>query len=77
MSDSEWFTEIPLVETPDLTPSEFCLRGWMKSEVYKLKAGTRGELLARFLDVAAWVEKVEDHTPTNNARSSYTSCKVL
>jgi len=52
-------TEIPLVETPDQTPSEMCLWDWVKSEVYRGKAGTRGEFLARFLDVAACVEKRE------------------
>jgi hypothetical protein len=53
-------TGIPLVETPDLTPSEFCLRDWMKNEVYKGKAGTRGEWLAGGLVTAACVEKCED-----------------
>jgi hypothetical protein len=54
-------TEILLIKTADLTPSEFCLRDWMKSEVYKGKADTRGELLARVLNAAAaCVEEHED-----------------
>ena len=73
MSNSEW---IPLVETPDLTPSELCLREWMKSEVCKGKAGTGGELLARFLDVAACVEKREDQLrrTTRDLRTRVTKC---
>jgi len=31
--------------SPDLTPSDFCLGGWMKSEVYRKKVDTRDELL--------------------------------
>jgi len=29
------FTGIELFESPDLTPLDFCLWSWMKSEVYK------------------------------------------
>ena len=32
---------------PIVTPSHFCLWGWMKSEDYKRKADTPDELLAR------------------------------
>jgi len=69
-------TEIPLVDTPDLTPSELCLRDWMKSEVYKGKAGTGGELLARCLDPAACVEKHEDQLrrTTRDLRTQVAEC---
>jgi hypothetical protein len=45
---------------PDLTPLDFCLRGWMKSEVYNGKVDKLYELLARNLDVAASIKKRED-----------------
>ena len=32
---------------------DFCLRGWMKSEVYKEKVNTRDELVARNMNSAA------------------------
>ena len=32
---------------------DFCLRGWMKSEVYKQKINTRDELVARIMNSAA------------------------
>jgi hypothetical protein len=69
-------TEIPLFETPDLTPSEFCLRDCMKSEVYKGNAGTRGELLARVLDVAARAETREDQLrrTTRDLRTRVSKC---
>jgi hypothetical protein len=53
-------TEIQLFECTDLTPLDFCLWGWMKSEVYKRKVDTRDELLARILDAAAGINKSED-----------------
>jgi hypothetical protein len=34
--------------SPDLTLLDFCLWGWMKSEVYEEKVNTRDELVARF-----------------------------
>ena len=33
--------------------SDFCLWGWMKSEVYKAKVNTRDELIARIMNSAA------------------------
>jgi hypothetical protein len=49
-------TEIELFESPDLTPLDFCLWDWMKSEVYKRKVVTRDELHARILDAAARIK---------------------
>ena len=37
----------------DLTPLDFCLWGWMKSEVYKEKVNTRDKLVARITNSAA------------------------
>jgi hypothetical protein len=57
-------TEIQLFESTDLTPLHFCLWGLIKSEVYKRKADTRDELLARSLDAAARIKK-SDHVNRN------------
>ena len=52
--------ETELFESPDLTPLDFCLWGWMKSEVYKIKVDARQELLACMWDVAVRIQKLED-----------------
>jgi len=36
---------------------DFCLRGWMKSEVYKEKVNTRYELVARIMNSAAFIKQ--------------------
>jgi len=41
--------------SPDQTPSDFCLWGWTKSEVYKTKVDTKDELFACTLDDATHV----------------------
>jgi len=48
-------TERELLDSTDRTPLDFCLWGWMKSEVYKRKVDPRDELLARISDVAACI----------------------
>jgi hypothetical protein len=55
MSNSEW-----LPRKSCLNPLDFCLCGWMKSEVYKRKVDTRDELFARILDAAVRKKKRED-----------------
>jgi len=37
--------------------SDFCLWGWMKSEVYKEKVNTRNELVARIMNSAALIKQ--------------------
>jgi len=37
--------------------SDFCLRGWMKSEVYKEKVNTRDDLVARIMNSAALIKQ--------------------
>jgi len=37
--------------------SDFCLWGWMKSEVYKEKVNTRDELAARITNSAALIKQ--------------------
>ena len=45
------------LSSPDLTPLDFCLWGWMKSEVYKDKVNTRDELVARIMNSAALLQQ--------------------
>jgi hypothetical protein len=49
-----------LFESPELSPLDFCLRGCIKSDVYKRKADTRDKLFARILDAAVRTQKSED-----------------
>jgi len=42
---------------PDLTPLDFCLWGWMKSEVCKEKVNTRDELVTRIMNSAALIKQ--------------------
>jgi hypothetical protein len=37
--------------------SDFCLWGWMKSEVYREKANTRDESVARVMNSAALIKQ--------------------
>jgi hypothetical protein len=37
--------------------SNFCLWGWMKSEVYKEKINKRGELVARIMNIPAIIKQ--------------------
>jgi len=48
--------KIPLFEV-GLTPLDFCLWGWVKSEVYKEKINTRDELVARIMNSAALIKQ--------------------
>ena len=43
--------------SPDLTPLDFCLWGWMKSKVYEEKVNTRDELVARIMNNAALINQ--------------------
>ena len=36
---------------------DFCLWGWMKNEVYKVKVNTRDELIARIMNSAALIKQ--------------------
>jgi hypothetical protein len=47
--------------------SDFCLWGWMKSEVYKEKLNTRDELVARIMNRAA-LTKEESQDDLRRAR---------
>ena len=67
--------EMELFESPDRTPLDICLWGWMTGEVNRLKVDKPDELLAGILDAAGCIEKRRS-TETNNTRSSHASCKV-
>jgi hypothetical protein len=41
----------------DLTPLDFCLWGWMKSEFYKEKVNTRDELVICIMNNAALIRQ--------------------
>jgi len=41
--------------------SDFCLWGWMKSEVYKETVNTRDELGARIMNSAALIKQEHQH----------------
>jgi hypothetical protein len=40
-----------------LSPLDFCLWGWVESEVYKEKVNTRDELVARIMNSAAVIKQ--------------------
>lgn len=42
--------------SPDLTPLDFCVWGWMKDNVYKVNVNTREALLARIIDAFAQIK---------------------
>ena len=48
--------EIQLFE-PGAYRSDFCLWGWMKSEVYKENVNTRDELIARIMNSASLIKQ--------------------
>ena len=68
--------ELQLFDSPDITPLDFCLWGWMKSEVYKRKVDTPDELLARTLDAVASIQKHEDQLrqTTRDLRTRAAKC---
>ena len=53
-------TKRELFESADITALDFCLRGCMKGEVYKIKVDTRYELLSAILGAAGCIKKRED-----------------
>ena len=55
-------TDTEVFESPKLSPLNFCLWGWMKSEVYKRNVNSRDELLActRIFDAADRMKKRKD-----------------
>jgi hypothetical protein len=46
--------------SPHLTPLNFCLWGWVKSEVYRRKVDTWDELLDRIMDAISRIKERQD-----------------
>ena len=69
-------TETELFECPVLTPLDFCLCGWNKSDVYKTKVDPPDELLARTLHSAASINKreVQFRQTTRDLRKRISMC---
>ena len=53
-------TKIELFKSPNLTPLDFCLWSWMKSEVHKSRVDTWDELFGHVLGAAARIKSRED-----------------
>ena len=49
--------------SPDLSPLDYCVWGWMKGLVYNVKVATRDALVGRILDAA-------DHIRNNRLRAT-------
>jgi len=45
--------------SPDLSPLDYCVRGWMKELVYSVKVGTRVALLGCILDAADRIRNIQ------------------
>jgi hypothetical protein len=48
---------------------DFCLWGWMKSEVYKERVNTRDELVARLMNSAALIKQERQDDLSRAART--------
>jgi hypothetical protein len=46
--------------SPDLTPLDFCLWGWLKSKTYGGKVNTQEELLYHIMDIIARIKQRQD-----------------
>jgi hypothetical protein len=72
VSNSQWvwrYSCLKLART-NLTTLDFCLWGWMKSEVYKEKANTRDELVARIMNSVALRSLSYDRSAASSKASS-------
>ena len=49
-----------MLESADLSPLDFCLWSWIKSEVYNRNVDTLDELLSVILGAAGCIKKRED-----------------
>ena len=58
--------------------SDFCLWGWMKSEIYKEKVNTRDELVVRVMNNAALINPLTPNDPYSGRTAPLTSkCCIL
>jgi hypothetical protein len=53
----------------DLTPLDFCLWGWIKSEVYKEKVNIRDELVAQIMNSATLIKQERQDDLTKATRT--------
>jgi hypothetical protein len=60
--------EIQLFEV-GISPLDFCLWGWMKSEVYKEEVNTRDQLAARIMNSAALIKQQRQDNPRRATRT--------
>jgi hypothetical protein len=60
--------------SPDLTPLDFCLWGWMNKKVYRRKADTKDKLLDHIMDVIAHIKEHQD--ALRRATRPHMSCKA-
>ena len=56
--------------SPNLTPLDFRLWGWMKSEVCKEKVNTRDELVARIMNSAVLLKQERQDDPRRVTRTT-------
>ena len=49
-----------ITRSPDVTPLDYCLWGWMKDIVYQIKVNTRDELIVRIMDAAGIINNSPD-----------------
>jgi len=54
--------------------SDFCLWGWMRSEVYKGKVNTRDELVARIMNSAAVIKQDDVRRATRSVAKRVEKC---
>ena len=55
--------------SPDLSPLDYCVWGWMKELVYSVKVVTRDALLCRILDAAHRIRKSAEAASSNSRGS--------
>jgi hypothetical protein len=60
MCNSEWFSEVELLEPPGHIKLNLCVYGWIKYEVCKINIDTADELFARIYNAAACIKKCEN-----------------
>jgi len=61
-------------ERTDLTPLDFCLWGWMKSEVYKEKVNTRDGLVVRIMNSATLIKQDDLRRATRTIAKRVETC---
>ncbi|KAJ4439400.1 hypothetical protein ANN_07522, partial [Periplaneta americana] len=63
--------------SPDFTPLDYCVWGWLKSEIYKCKVETREELLARILHACTQVKECPNQLRSAKQHLSTRAAKCI